>query len=161
MYGIAGERRLTELELPWLPGYQGAAPVRIGNAASDQCQLDIYGEIMDAFYQGRLGGLGPLENAPDLVRVLLDHVAHIWRDPDEGIWEVRGPRQHFTHSKVMSWVAFDRAIKLADNFGLACRSNSGKRCVTRFTMISAQRHTTRNEAHSCSTMAPIYSTQAF
>ena len=119
MYGIAGERRLTELELPWLPGYQGAAPVRIGNAASDQCQLDIYGEIMDAFYQGRRGGLGPLENAPDLVRVLLDHVAQIWRDPDEGIWEVRGPRQHFTHSKVMSWVAFDRAIKLADNFGLA------------------------------------------
>ncbi|MGA7328358.1 MAG: glycoside hydrolase family 15 protein [Rhodomicrobium sp.] len=118
MYGFAGERRLTELELPWLPGYQGAAPVRIGNAASDQCQLDIYGEIMDAFYQGRLGGLGPLDDAPDLVRVLLDHVVQIWRDPDEGIWEVRGPRQHFTHSKVMSWVAFDRAVKLAENFGL-------------------------------------------
>jgi GH15 family glucan-1,4-alpha-glucosidase len=118
MYGIAGERRLTEIQLAWLPGYQGAVPVRIGNAASDQCQLDIYGEVMDAFYQARAGGLGPLDSAPELVRVLLDHVAKIWRDPDEGIWEVRGPRQHFTHSKVMAWVAFDRAIKQAENFGL-------------------------------------------
>ncbi|MGA7327377.1 MAG: glycoside hydrolase family 15 protein [Rhodomicrobium sp.] len=118
MYGIAGERRLTELELPWLPGYQGAGPARIGNAASDQCQLDIYGEIMDAFYQARLGGLEPLSNS-DLLRVLLDHVAQIWRESDEGMWEVRGPRQHFTHSKVMAWVAFDRAIKLAENFGFA------------------------------------------
>jgi GH15 family glucan-1,4-alpha-glucosidase len=119
MYGVAGERRLTELELPWLPGYQGAAPVRIGNAASDQLQLDIYGEIMDAFYQARRGGLGPLDPHSDLLGALLDHVAMIWREPDDGIWEVRGPRQHFTHSKVMAWVAFDRAIKSAEFFQLS------------------------------------------
>jgi GH15 family glucan-1,4-alpha-glucosidase len=118
MYGVAGERRLTELELPWLPGYQGAAPVRIGNAASDQVQLDIYGEVMDAFYQGRRGGLGPLDPHADLIRALLDHVSRIWREPDDGMWEVRGPRQHFTHSKVMAWVAFDRAIKSAELFQL-------------------------------------------
>src|SRR5262249_51569340 len=119
MYGIAGERRLTELELPWLPGYQGAAPVRIGNAASDQFQLDIYGEIMDAFYQGRRGGLGSLDSNSAMQRALLNHLAEIWREPDEGMWEVRGPRQHFTYSKVMAWVAFDRAIKSAESFGLA------------------------------------------
>jgi GH15 family glucan-1,4-alpha-glucosidase len=91
--------------------------VRIGNAASDQCQLDIYGEVLDALYQARLGGLERLPGS-DLLRVLLDHVADVWHQPDEGIWEVRGPRQHFTHSKVMAWVAFDRAVKLAENFGM-------------------------------------------
>lgn len=119
MYGIAGERRLTELELSWLPGYQGATPVRIGNAASGQFQLDIYGEIMDAFYQGRRGGLGPVESNSELQRALLSHLAEVWREPDEGLWEVRGPRQHFTFSKVMAWVAVDRAIKSAEHFGLA------------------------------------------
>ncbi len=119
MYGIAGERRLPEMQLPWLPGYESSAPVRIGNAASDQVQLDIYGEVMDAFYQGRSGGLGPLEPNSDLICALMDHVAEVWREPDEGMWEVRGPRQHFTHSKVMAWVAFDRAIKSAESFGLA------------------------------------------
>ncbi|MGO9483985.1 MAG: glycoside hydrolase family 15 protein [Rhodomicrobium sp.] len=118
MYGVSGERLLPELVLPWLPGYQGAAPVRIGNAASGQCQLDIYGEMLDAYYQGRRAGLPPPDFATNLAAVLLDHLAQIWRDPDEGMWEVRGPRQHFTHSKVMAWVAFDRAIKLADEFGL-------------------------------------------
>ena len=119
MYGIAGERRLTEIELPWLPGYEGSAPVRIGNAASNQFQLDIYGEILDAYYQGRRGGLARVEgSASDLLLVILDHVAETWREPDEGMWEVRGPRRHFTHSKVMAWVAADRAIKLAQSFGL-------------------------------------------
>jgi len=118
MYGIEGERRLTELELPWLPGYQGATPVRIGNAASNQLQLDVYGEVMDAFYQGRRGRLGALDAAFDLQRAMLDHLATIWREPDDGIWEVRGGRQHFTYSKVMAWVAFDRAVKLAEEFGL-------------------------------------------
>jgi len=118
MYGVAGERRLTEIVLPWLPGYEGAAPVRIGNGASNQCQLDIYGEVLDAFYQARLGGLEHLPSS-DLLVVLLDHVADVWSQPDEGMWEVRGPRQHFTHSKVMAWVAFDRAVKLAENFGFA------------------------------------------
>ena len=116
MYGIAGERWLPELEIPWLPGYQGAGPVRIGNAASGQFQLDVYGEILDAFYQALRGGLGPV-GSPDLLHALLDHVAEVWREPDEGMWEVRGPRQHFTHSKVMAWVAFDRAIKSAEGFG--------------------------------------------
>jgi GH15 family glucan-1,4-alpha-glucosidase len=118
MYGIEGERRLAELELPWLPGYEGAQPVRIGNAASNQLQLDVYGEVMDALYQGRRGGLGALGAAFDLQRAMLDHLAQIWQQPDDGIWEVRGGRQHFTYSKVMAWVAFDRAVKLAEEFGL-------------------------------------------
>ena len=117
MYGIDGEWRLTELELPWLPGYEGSTPVRIGNAASDQLQLDVYGEVMDALYQGRRGGLGSLDAALDLQRAMLDHLETIWREPDEGIWEVRGGRQHFTYSKVMAWVAFDRMVKLAEEFG--------------------------------------------
>lgn len=118
MYGIEGERRLTELELSWLPGYEGSAPVRIGNAASGQLQLDVYGEVMDALYQGRRGGLGALDAAFDLQRAMLDHLAEIWRQPDDGIWEVRGGRQHFTYSKVMAWVAFDRAVKVTEEFGL-------------------------------------------
>jgi GH15 family glucan-1,4-alpha-glucosidase len=118
MYGIAGERRLIELELKWLPGYQGAAPVRIGNAASGQLQLDIYGEVMDALYHARRGGLAPLESSASLQRALLEHLAKIWRNPDEGMWEVRGSPQHFTHSKIMAWVAFDRAIKSAEQFEL-------------------------------------------
>jgi GH15 family glucan-1,4-alpha-glucosidase len=116
MYGIDGERRLTELELPWLPGYEGASPVRIGNAASNQLQLDVYGEVMDALYQGRKGGLAALDVG--LQRAILDHLSTIWREPDHGLWEVRGRRQHFTYSKVMAWVAFDRAVKLAEEFGL-------------------------------------------
>ncbi len=118
MYGLAGERRLSELVLPWLPGYEGASPVRIGNAAADQFQLDIYGEIMDAFYQGQRGGLAPVDSNSDLLRALLDHLADVWREPDEGLWEVRGPRQHFTYSKAMAWLAFDRAVKSAEQFGL-------------------------------------------
>jgi GH15 family glucan-1,4-alpha-glucosidase len=117
MYGIAGERRLNEFELSWLPGYQGASPIRIGNAAADQFQLDIYGEIMDAFYQARRGGLASVDSSSDLERALLDHLAEVWRRPDQGMWEVRGPRRHFTYSKVMAWVAFDRAIKSAEQFG--------------------------------------------
>jgi len=118
MYGIEGERRLTELELPWLPGYEGAAPVRIGNAASGQLQLDVYGEVMDALYQGRRGGLGAQGASVDLQHAMLDHLAEIWRQPDDGIWEVRGGRQHFTYSKVMAWVAFDRAVKANEEFGI-------------------------------------------
>ena len=118
MYGIRGERRLTEWEVPWLPGYEGSTPVRIGNAAHNQLQLDIFGEVMDALHQARAGGLGGYMSGWDLERELLAHLEKIWRKPDEGIWEVRSRREHFTYSKVMAWVAFDRAIKSAENFGL-------------------------------------------
>jgi GH15 family glucan-1,4-alpha-glucosidase len=118
MYGLLGERRLTEWEIPWLPGYEGAKPVRIGNAAAAQLQLDIFGEIMDAFCQGRNGKLAVEEHAWAVQRALLDHLETVWDQPDEGIWEVRGGRQQFTYSKMMAWVAFDRAIKGAEDFGL-------------------------------------------
>src|SRR5262245_36446613 len=118
MYGLAGERRLTEWEVGWLPGFADSKPVRIGNAAYLQTQLDIYGEIADAMHQARLGGLAPAEAAWEVQRVLTQHVEKIWDQVDEGIWEVRGPRRHFTHSKVMTWVAVDRAIKAAEKFQL-------------------------------------------
>jgi GH15 family glucan-1,4-alpha-glucosidase len=113
MYGVAGERHLPEWELPWLTGYQGALPVRVGNAAAGQIQLDIYGELADAFHQAREGKLPRNEPALALQEILLEHLEQIWQEPDEGIWEVRGPKRHFTHSKVMAWVAFDRAIRSA------------------------------------------------
>jgi GH15 family glucan-1,4-alpha-glucosidase len=116
MYGVAGERRLTEIELPWLAGYDDSRPVRIGNGASDQLQLDVYGEVIDALYQARRQGLTASHDAWTLSRKLLDWLESGWRDPDEGIWEVRGPRRHFTHSKVMAWVAFDRAVKTMQRF---------------------------------------------
>jgi GH15 family glucan-1,4-alpha-glucosidase len=113
MYGIAGERYLPERELTWLSGYEDSKPVRIGNAASEQLQLDIYGEVLGAFHQalGRLGKDGPISFS--LQRHLVEHLETIWQQPDEGIWETRGGRQHFTYSKMMAWVAFDRAIKSA------------------------------------------------
>jgi GH15 family glucan-1,4-alpha-glucosidase len=117
MYGVAGERRLTELELSWLPGYEASRPVRIGNAASAQRQLDVYGEVADAFYQSRVRGLPPSDDAWTLTRKLFEWLESGWREPDEGIWEVRGPRRHFTHSKVMAWVAFDRAVRFAEQLG--------------------------------------------
>ena len=118
MYGIGGERRLTELELPWLDGYEGSRPVRTGNAASDQLQLDVFGEVGDALFHARLNGLEPQPHAWALNSKLLEWLDTGWREPDEGIWEVRGPRRHFTHSKVMAWVAFDRAVRSVELFGL-------------------------------------------
>ncbi|MFN2644991.1 MAG: glycoside hydrolase family 15 protein [Burkholderiales bacterium] len=115
MYGLAGERRLSEMTLDWLPGYEGSKPVRLGNAAATQLQLDVYGEMMDALHQGRKHGMPRHEAAWDLQRALLGHLEGCWQDPDEGLWEVRGPRRHFTYSKVMCWVAFDRAIKAVEN----------------------------------------------
>ena len=114
MYGPAGERRLTELELDWLDGYEGSQPVRVGNGASAQLQLDVYGEVLDMLYQARRRGLVADDHAWTLVRHLLASLEQRWHEPDEGIWEVRGPRRHFTHSKVMAWVAFDRALRLVD-----------------------------------------------
>jgi GH15 family glucan-1,4-alpha-glucosidase len=117
MYGVAGERRLTEIELPWLAGYESSRPVRIGNGACDQLQLDVYGEIIDALYTARVKGLEASDDVWSMSTKLFDWLESGWRDPDEGIWEVRGPRRHFTHSKVMAWVAFDRAVKTVEKFG--------------------------------------------
>ncbi len=118
MYGLAGEHRLTELTLDWLPGYEGARPVRIGNAAHDQLQLDVYGEVMDALYQAYRGGVAGSADAWALQTHLLEHLETIWRLPDRGIWESRGAPRHYTLSKVMAWVAFDRGVKLAEEAGL-------------------------------------------
>jgi GH15 family glucan-1,4-alpha-glucosidase len=117
LYGIAGERRATEWEVPWLPGYEGSQPVRIGNKAYEQLQLDVYGEVMDAFYQARRGGLERSDAAAALQLAFLRHLETVWREPDESIWEVRGGRRQFTYSKLMAWVAFDRAVKSHEAFG--------------------------------------------
>jgi GH15 family glucan-1,4-alpha-glucosidase len=118
LYGVTGVRRLDEYEIPWLPGYQGATPVRVGNAAARQFQLDVYGEIMDTLHLARLSGLDPEPAAWNLQMALLEFLESQWKLPDDGIWEVRGPRQHFTHSKIMAWVAFDRVIKDAERDNL-------------------------------------------
>ncbi|WP_347264717.1 glycoside hydrolase family 15 protein [Nitrobacter sp.] len=118
MYGIAGERWLPENEVPWLPGYEESSPVRIGNEAVGQIQLDVYGELIETLHAAREAELAPLAEAWRLQSVLLDHLETIWRKPDNGIWEVRGEPRAFTHSRLMCWVAFDRAIKSAEHFGL-------------------------------------------
>jgi GH15 family glucan-1,4-alpha-glucosidase len=118
MYGVAGERRLTEWEVDWLPGYEQSRPVRIGNAAHRQLQLDVFGEVMDTLHQGRRGGLPASESGWEVQIALLAHLEKIWREPDHGIWEVRTKPMHFTYSKAMVWVAFDRAVKSAEMFGL-------------------------------------------
>ena len=114
MYGLGGERRLLEWEVPWLPGYEGSRPVRIGNAAHGQLQLDVFGEVIDALHQARRGQMPESEDAWHLERALVAHLERICSTPDHGIWEVRGHPQHFTHSKVMVWVALDRAIRSAE-----------------------------------------------
>lgn len=118
MYGVGGERRLHEVELPWLPGYEGSAPVRVGNGAYDQFQLDVFGEVIDALHQARRGGLETDPSAWKLELGMMDYLESAWAKPDEGIWEVRGPRRHFTHSKMMAWVAVDRAIRGIEQFKL-------------------------------------------
>jgi GH15 family glucan-1,4-alpha-glucosidase len=118
MYAVAAERRMPEWEVPWLPGYMGASPVRIGNAAAEQIQLDVYGEVADALHQARTRTKSKTDAAMDLLRELLENLEKIWRQPDHGIWEFRGPGRQFTHSKVMAWLAFDRAIKTCERFGL-------------------------------------------
>jgi GH15 family glucan-1,4-alpha-glucosidase len=118
MYGLSGERRLTEIDLGWLSGYQGSSPVRIGNAAHRQYQLDVYGEIMDALHLARRTGLEPSEDAWRVQSALVGFLETGWKEQDEGIWEVRGPRRHFTHSKIMAWVAVDRAVKAIESFNL-------------------------------------------
>jgi GH15 family glucan-1,4-alpha-glucosidase len=118
LYGISGERRLNEWIVPWLPGFKNSQPVRIGNEAYRQFQLDVFGEVMDASHQARRSGIATTNTGWQVQLALLDHLAQVWCEPDEGIWEVRGGRRHFTYSKVMAWVAFDRAIKSVESFGL-------------------------------------------
>jgi GH15 family glucan-1,4-alpha-glucosidase len=118
MYGVAGERRLTELELDWLPGYESSRPVRIGNAAHSQFQLDVFGEVAGAMHVARVAGLEADADGWNVEREMLRFLESAWKEPDEGIWEVRGPRRHFTHSKVMAWLAFDRMIASAEQFAL-------------------------------------------
>jgi GH15 family glucan-1,4-alpha-glucosidase len=118
MYGVSGERSLPEFELGHLRGYEDSRPVRIGNAAAAQFQLDVYGEVMDAMHVARVTGIKTDEDSWHLQRHIVTFVIDHWRDPDEGIWEIRGPRRHFTHSKVMAWVALDRAVKAVQQFGL-------------------------------------------
>ncbi|WP_328918038.1 MULTISPECIES: glycoside hydrolase family 15 protein [unclassified Streptomyces] len=115
MYGIAGERELGENELHWLPGYEGSTPVRIGNGAAHQLQLDVYGEVTEALHLGHMTGLARNDNASALQLKLIRYLEKHWNEPDEGIWEVRGPRRHFVHSKVMAWVAVDRTVKLIES----------------------------------------------
>ncbi|MCW6510539.1 glycoside hydrolase family 15 protein [Lichenifustis flavocetrariae] len=118
MYGVAGERRLSEYQLGWLNGYEGARPVRVGNAAANQLQLDVYGEVLGAMYQARCFGMDHDSAGWQLEKKLVEHLGTIWMDPDEGIWEVRGGRRQFTHSKVMAWSAYNAAIKSIEEFGL-------------------------------------------
>jgi GH15 family glucan-1,4-alpha-glucosidase len=117
MYGVAGERRLTELELDWLPGYENSRPVRTGNGAHSQLQLDVYGELLDVLWQAARAGTRPSTNSWSLALLLLETLETRWREPDEGLWEVRGERRHFTHSKVLCWVAFDRGIAMVEHAG--------------------------------------------
>jgi GH15 family glucan-1,4-alpha-glucosidase len=118
MYGLAGERWLREAAVPWLPGYEASTPVRIGNAAHSQLQLDVFGEVMDALHQARRGGLQTREADWAFQRALLEHLEQIWQQPDEGLWETRGGPRHFTYSKVMAWVAVDRGIRAVETLGL-------------------------------------------
>ena len=136
LYGLGGQRRIPEQELDWLPGYAGSRPVRIGNAAHEQFQLDVYGEVMDVLHQARVHGLDPDDHAWSLQRNLLEFLEGAWDQPDEGIWEVRGARRHFTHSKVLAWVAFDRAVQAVERWGLQgpvdrWRAARGRRSTTR------------------------------
>jgi len=143
MYSVTGERRLAEWEAEWLPGYENSAPVRIGNAAVGQRQLDVYGEVIDALSMGRAAGIGFDRHAWSMQRALLGFLEKNWDQPDEGIWEVRGPRRHFVHSKVMAWVAFDRACRAP--------ATTGARSPARSTMRYAPTGTTRSVARSLST----------
>jgi GH15 family glucan-1,4-alpha-glucosidase len=118
MYGLGGERRLPEWEVEWLKGYENSYPVRVGNAAHQQFQLDVYGEVLDTMQLAHRGGLEASESSWGLQRALLEFLEEGWRRPDHGIWEVRGPQRHFIHSKVMAWVAMDRGVRAVERFGL-------------------------------------------
>jgi len=148
MYGVAGERRLPELELDWLAGYENSGPVRIGNAAAGQRQLDVYGETMDALHQARLAGIPPSHESWDVQRAVLDWLESGWREPDQGLWAIRGAPRHFVHSKVMCWAAFDRAARPSSNSGWTGRRSAGGLFVTRSTMMCASGAGTPSERRS-------------
>ena len=118
MYSLTGGRRLTEYELDWLPGYEGSRPVRVGNEAAGQFQLDVYGEVLDGLHSAREAGLAADDDAWTLQALLTEHLESVWREPDASLWEVRGPSRHFVHSKVMAWVGFDRMVRTAERSGL-------------------------------------------
>lgn len=160
MYGISGERRLTEFELVGFPGYEDSRPVRVGNAASEQFQLDVYGEVVGMLFAGAeiLGRIDP-RRWPRWQK-LIEHIETIWREPDDGIWETRGPRRHFTHSKVMAWVVFDRAVRLAERFELPAPIERWSRYATKFTATSAPMGSTGSETLSRSITGPRSSTRA-
>jgi GH15 family glucan-1,4-alpha-glucosidase len=138
MYNIFGARRLTEFELDWLPGYEGSHPVRVGNAASAQFQLDVYGEVMSCVYAGLKMGLAPYEGGWHVLRTLIDFLEGAWQRPDDGIWEVRGGRRHFTHSKVMAWVAFDQSARTIEEFGVG--GDEGRRLVPHLRALCQRIH---------------------
>jgi GH15 family glucan-1,4-alpha-glucosidase len=125
MYGISGERRLTEFNLPWLPGYEGSAPVRVGNAASEQFQLDVFGEVISCIYAGRKRGLTAHTGGWEPAKAVIEHIERVWQMPDDGIWEVRGGRRHFTHSKMMAWVSIDRAVRAIEELGFGEEEGRG------------------------------------
>ena len=147
MYGLSGERQLIEWEVPWLPGYRGAAPVRVGNAASAQLQLDVYGELIDAMHQGRTLGLAPVEAGWPLQQNLIEHLEQIWEQPDEGIWEVRGGRRHFTFSKVMAWVALDRTVRDAEQFKFSAPLESWRKVRDRMHATICERGIRQRAQH--------------
>jgi GH15 family glucan-1,4-alpha-glucosidase len=138
MYGIRGERRLTEFEVPWLPGYEESRPVRIGNAASEQFQLDVYGEVIHALYEGRRLGMPEARFARSPLWRMLEFLESAWQKPDDGIWEVRRGRRHFVHSKMMAWVAFDRAIRIIEEFTPA--DDPARELLPRFRATRARIH---------------------
>lgn len=159
MYGIAGERELGESELDWLPGYENSGPVRVGNGAAHQLQLDVYGEVTEALHLAHMTGLARNDYASLLQLRLIGYLEKHWTEPDEGIWEVRGPRRHFVHSKVMAWVAVDRTIKLIESGDAEGPWSAGGRCATTSTAMSARRATTRNATRSPSPTDPVNSTR--
>jgi GH15 family glucan-1,4-alpha-glucosidase len=138
MYGIDGFRRLTELDLPWLPGYEGSKPVRVGNAASGQFQLDVYGEVISAVYAARRLGLQGTEEGWRSMKEVLAFLEKAWQEPDDGIWEVRGGRRHFTHSKIMAWVAFDRAVRMIQEQGAG--GDEGQKMVPHLSALRERIH---------------------
>ena len=147
--------------MPWLSGYENSSPVRIGNAAYQQLQLDVFGEIADAMLQNVKAGMGITERGRALRPVILEYLARAWREPDEGIWEVRGGPQHFVHSKVMAWVAFDRAADAVGAEASETQLSDGERLPTKFMRKFASVDLTQSLTASCSPTAPSGSMPAF